>query len=138
MPVSVRGRMQRQRTRDTQPELAVRRELHRRGLRYRVDRRVADGVRSRADIVFGPAMVAVFVDDCFWHGCPVHGSIPANNREWWLGKLSSTVERDRRVATALEVEGWAALRVWEHEELESAADRVEKLVMSRRPDTRRT
>src|SRR5579875_2994608 len=67
---AVRGRMQLQRTRDTAPELAIRRLLHARGLRYRVDVSPLPGLRRRADIVFGPAKVAVFVDGCFWHGCP--------------------------------------------------------------------
>src|SRR4051794_33719830 len=90
------ARMSRVRRRDTRPELALRRQLHGRGLRYRVDAPPFPGLRSRADIVFGPAQVAVYVDGCFWHGCPVHGNLPKNNREWWRAKLAANAARDRQ------------------------------------------
>lgn len=122
-------------TRDTGPELALRRELHRRGLRYRVDIRPVRGVRSRADLVFGPARVAVYVDGCFWHGCPDHGVLPKSNREWWRAKLEANLLRDRATDATLQRLGWAVARVWEHEDPADAADRVERLVRARRPTT---
>src|SRR4051794_36134828 len=88
--VHVQLRMQRQRTRDTAPEIALRSELHRRGLRYRVDAAPLPELRRRADVVFRSARLAVFVDGCFWHGCPDHGVQPRANAEWWRGKLART------------------------------------------------
>src|SRR4051812_41368293 len=84
---AVSTRMSQQRSRDTAPEIALRRELHRRGHRFRVARRPVPGLRSTADIVFGPAKVAVYVDGCFWHSCPEHATQPVSNREWWAEKL---------------------------------------------------
>lgn len=89
-------------------------------------------MRSRADIVFGPSRVAVFVDGCFWHSCPEHSSIPKNNREWWVAKLAANTERDERVNTALVDAGWVVVRVWEHEEMEVAAERIDTVVRQRR------
>ncbi len=124
--------MKRQGRRDTKPELALRRALHARGLRFRVDRRPIPGMRTRADVVFGPAKVAVFVNGCFWHLCPEHRTSPANNRAWWAEKLASNEARDRRVDTDLRSRGWIALRVWEHECTERAAQRIEQHVRARR------
>jgi len=89
-------------------------------------------MRSRADIVFGPARVAVFVDGCFWHGCPEHGTGPKNNAQWWAAKLAANRERDLRVNAELEAAGWMVFRVWEHESPVEAADRIEAIVWSRR------
>jgi DNA mismatch endonuclease (patch repair protein) len=130
---AVSARMQKQRTTGTEPELALRRSLHARGLRYRVDRAPIRGVRTRADVVFGPAKVAVFVDGCFWHCCPDHGTIPRANRAWWSDKLRRNVERDRRTDGLLEDAGWSVVRIWEHEDIATAADRIERAVRSRRP-----
>lgn len=127
----VRSRMQLQRTRDTAPELAVRRLLHAAGLRYRIDRAPLPGLRRRADIVFGPPKVAVYVDGCFWHGCPEHGTQPRSNREWWRDKLRRTAERDADTDRALANAGWLGLRIWEHEPPEEAADRVVRAVLLR-------
>lgn len=124
--------MQRQRRRDTAPELALRRALHRRGLRYRVDRPVVRGVRRRADVVFGPAKVAVFVDGCFWHCCPMHATYPASNAQWWAEKLAGNVARDRATDLALTAAGWLVVRVWEHEDAETAARRITDVVRARR------
>lgn len=124
--------MQRQRRRDTAPELALRRALHRRGLRYRVDRPVVRGVRRRADVVFGPAKVAVFVDGCFWHCCPVHATYPASNAQWWAEKLAGNVARDRATDLALTAAGWLVVRVWEHEDAETAARHITDVVRARR------
>jgi len=126
--VGVSERMSRVRRRDTAPELELRSELHRRGLRYRVDRRPLKGIPSRADLVFGPAKVAVYVDGCFWHSCPEHGTMPRSNEAFWQDKLGRNQERDAAVNEALAAEGWTVVRIWEHEEIEPAADRVEAAV----------
>lgn len=122
---SKRRAMQAQRVRDTTPELALRRELHRRGLRYRVDYPVLP--RRKADIVFTKARVAVFVDGCFWHGCPEHGTWPKNNAEWWRAKIEANRARDADTDERLRAEGWKVIRVWEHEEPAAAAERVTAL-----------
>jgi len=114
--------------RDTAPEVALRSELHRRGLRFRVDRAPVPGVRSRADVVLGPAQVAVYVDGCFWHSCPEHGTMPRSNEAFWQEKLARNQERDAAVNEALAAAGWTVVRIWEHEEIAAAADRVESAV----------
>lgn len=128
---SVRARMREQRRRDTAPELALRRELHRRGRRYRVDRAPLPGLRRRADLVFPTARVAVFVDGCFWHCCPVHGTRPKNNAGWWAAKLDTNVARDRDTDTRLADAGWRVVRVWEHEDAVTAADTVDRALDSK-------
>lgn len=110
--------------RDTLPERAIRSELHRRGFRFRVDRAPLPGVRSRADIVFGPARVAVYVDGCFWHSCPEHGTRPRANAEWWQRKLDRNQERDRETDRVFRENGWTVVRIWEHEDPAAAASRV--------------
>jgi DNA mismatch endonuclease, patch repair protein len=106
---------------DTKPEMALRRALHRQGFRYRKDYRLdLDGARVRPDIAFTARRVAVFVDGCFWHVCPEHGTRPANNTWYWGPKLARNVERDRAADVALEAAGWRVVRIWEHEPLEAA------------------
>ena len=122
--------MSRVRNRHTTPELAIRRELHRRGLRYRVDMPIPGVGRTRPDIVFTRVRVAVFVDGCFWHRCPEHESLPKTNAEWWLNKLNGNVQRDRATDEALTDAGWRVIRVWEHEDLVTAADRIETIIRS--------
>jgi DNA mismatch endonuclease (patch repair protein) len=130
---AVRMRMQRQQTRDTQPELAVRRLLHAEGLRYRVDAPPIRMLRRRADVVFGPAKVALFVDGCFWHGCPDHGARPTrSNDAYWADKIRRNRERDHHTDAELVVAGWISIRVWEHEDPREVADRVILVVKSRR------
>ncbi len=124
--------MSRQRSRDTDVEVALRKLLHASGLRYRVHRRPVKGVRREADIVFGPARVAVFVDGCFWHGCPEHATWPKNNAEFWRTKIEGNRTRDRDTDTRLADAGWLAVRVWEHESPVEAAVRIGVLVQSRR------
>lgn len=119
----VRSRMQKQPSRDTGPEMALRRELHRRGLRYRVQYGILDG-RRRHDIVFTRAGLVVEVLGCFWHKCPAHGALPRANAEWWKAKLTNNVARDERTARELAELGWRVVRVWEHEDPVAAADRV--------------
>ncbi|MEW2328227.1 very short patch repair endonuclease [Micromonospora chersina] len=113
----------------TRPELAIRRELHRRGLRFRVNFRELPG---RPDLAFTRVRLAVFVDGCFWHMCPDHVRLPKNNREWWVAKLEANVNRDREKDRRLTGLGWLAVHVWEHEDPVSAADRVEALWSRRR------
>ncbi|GAF43362.1 very short patch repair endonuclease [Rhodococcus wratislaviensis] len=120
------ARMRAQRRRDTAPELALRRELHRRGVRYYVDRAPMKGVRRRADLVFPRRKVAVYVDGCFWHSCPQHATFPKNNAQWWAEKLAGNVTRDRDTDTRLADAGWTVVRIWEHENPAVAADRVQE------------
>ncbi|MGK8521520.1 very short patch repair endonuclease [Nocardia asteroides] len=124
------ARMARQRRTGTDPELALRRELHRRGLRYYVDRAPIRGQRRRADLVFPRRRVAVYVDGCFWHRCPRHATDPKNNAEWWAAKLAGNVARDRATDAALLAAGWHVVRVWEHEDPVDAADRVQAVLAS--------
>jgi DNA mismatch endonuclease, patch repair protein len=105
--------------------MALRRALHRRGLRYKLDSPIVPGTRRRrVDIVFPGSKVAVFVDGCFWHCCPEHGSQPANNTWYWQPKLARNVERDRAADAALAEAGWRVVRVWEHEPVEAAVEVV--------------
>jgi DNA mismatch endonuclease (patch repair protein) len=115
------------RKRDTRPEIAVRSALHRAGLRFRKDLRISvDGWAVRPDIVFTRRRIAVFVDGCFWHRCPEHGTEPQVNIGYWRPKLQRNVTRDREVDRALRAAGWIAVRVWEHEDPAEAADRIAK------------
>ena len=117
--------MRANRRRDTKPELALRRALHRQGYRFRKDYRLdLDGARVRPDIAFTARRVAVFVDGCFWHACPDHGSKPAANVWYWEPKLRRNVERDRAADAALAAAGWDVVRIWEHEPLEAAVTAV--------------
>jgi DNA mismatch endonuclease (patch repair protein) len=119
--------------RDTGPELALRRELHRLGLRYRVDAPPLPAQpRRRADVVFRPVRVAVYVDGCFWHGCPQHGRTPTSNATWWAAKIDRNRERDVDTNSHLEAAGWSATRIWEHDDPRTAAVRIAELVRSRR------
>jgi DNA mismatch endonuclease (patch repair protein) len=110
---------------DTAPEIALRRLLHARGLRFRKDHAiVADGIRARADLVFTRRRVAVFVDGCFWHGCARHCRMPARNSAYWRAKIGRNRARDERVTAELTAHGWKVVRIWEHEPLDAAAQRV--------------
>jgi DNA mismatch endonuclease, patch repair protein len=128
---AVRRRMQRTRQYDTPAEIALRKVIHARGLRYRVDCQPIAGMRARADIVFTKARVAVFVDGCFWHSCPLHGTVPKRNHRWWIEKLEANRRRDESATVALEKEGWLVLRFWEHEDPTSAAEIVVETVHQR-------
>lgn len=111
--------------RDTGPELALRRVLYRRGLRYRVHRRPLPDLARQADIVFTGAKVAVFVDGCFWHGCPDHGRREHRTNSWyWPKKIAANKDRDRDTNERLIAAGWVPVRIWEHEQPDAAADRV--------------
>lgn len=112
------------RRRDTGPELAVRRILHRAGLRYRVDSAPVPRLRFRADIVFSRARVAVFIDGCYWHMCPQHFVMPVANLDYWQPKLERNVLRDRQADELLRREGWEVLRFWEHESPTASASAI--------------
>lgn len=116
--------------RDTAPELAVRRELHRRGLRYRVDYPLPMAPRRRTDIAFTRLKVAVFIDGCFWHGCPTHGTSPARNSDYWGPKLDRNRARDVETTRLLADAGWLVLRYWEHEPARDVADSIERTYRS--------
>jgi|SRR5690349_1341032 len=124
-------RLSRVRQRDTALEKALRSELHRRGMRFRVQTRLIPGLRRTADIVFRSARVAVFVDGCFWHCCPEHATYPQNNADWWRVKLEANVARDRDTDQRLRKLGWLSMRIWEHESVESAVERVVTVVRER-------
>ena len=120
--------MQPQREHDTTPELLLRRTLHARGLRYFVHRKLLPGLRREADLVFVRARVAVFVDGCFWHSCPQHGTPPKRNAQWWSTKLERNRVRDADTDRRLREEGWLVVRVWEHENIEEAVLKIETLL----------
>jgi DNA mismatch endonuclease, patch repair protein len=101
---------------------AIRRELHRRGRRFRIN---YPGLPGWPDLAFTRATVAVFVDDCFWRRCPWHCTVPDVDRAWWLGKLERAVARDQELDARLAELGWSVVRVWEHESAIEAADRIE-------------
>lgn len=110
---------------DTKPEIRLRSALHRLGYRFRKDMPIRVGdVRVRPDIVFSRRRLAVFVDGCFWHCCPVHGRQPGRNSWYWTPKLQRNVERDGEVTAALTEHGWTVIRLWEHESLDAAVDQV--------------
>jgi DNA mismatch endonuclease (patch repair protein) len=129
---AARQRMVGQRRRDTAPELQLRRALHARGLRYYVHRQPSPGLRRQADVVFPRARVAVFMDGCFWHGCPEHGRKANGANGWyWPEKIERNRARDADTNAQLAAAGWVAVRVWEHECAETAASRVEATVQMR-------
>jgi DNA mismatch endonuclease (patch repair protein) len=104
--------------------MGLRRELHRLGLRYRVNLPLPGLPRRRADLTFTRQKVVVFVDGCFWHGCPEHATFPKRNATWWETKLQRNRARDRETDQYLFTLGWRVVRVWEHEPAEVAAGRV--------------
>jgi len=116
--------MSRQASRDTAPEVALRRLLHARGWRFRVGYPVPGLPRRTIDIAFPRARVAVLVHGCFWHRCPTHATQPKANAAWWTAKIERNVLRDAETETHLRSLGWVTVTVWEHEEPGSAADRV--------------
>lgn len=123
--------MQGNRRKDTHPELAVRRAVHALGLRYRVDARPLPDLNRRADLVFRGAKIAVFVDGCYWHGCPRHGTWPATNSEYWSSKIRRNVARDRDTDERLISQGWLPLRFWEHDDPDMAAVSIRASVLER-------
>lgn len=127
-----RANMQANRRRDTAPEMAVRRLVHARGFRYRVDFPPLARLNRRADLVFTRAQVAVFIDGCYWHGCSEHSSIPRTNVEYWGPKISRNRARDEDTDQQLRDAGWTVVRMWEHEPSERIAAVVMETVAAAR------
>ena len=123
--------MQSNKSRDTKPELALRSAVHARGLRYRVSVKPLAGLRRTADLVFPRAKVAVFLDGCFWHGCPEHHTVARANARFWAEKVEGNRARDRDTDGRLADAGWVSVRIWEHEDPRAAAQRVEQVVRGR-------
>lgn len=121
---ATRNVMRANRSRNTGPELALRRELHAMGLRYRVHHRVPVLTRRTIDIAFTRIRLAVFVDGCFWHGCPEHGTRPKSNIQYWSRKIEVNRARDASTDEHLTALGWTVLRLWEHESLPRATEVV--------------
>jgi DNA mismatch endonuclease, patch repair protein len=113
---------------DTRPEVQLRSELHRRGLRFRKHLEIRGaGWKVAPDVVFPRQRLAIFVDGCFWHSCPTHGTSPRSNSDYWSAKLARNRARDARDTTNLNEAGWRVIRVWEHEPVNSAADTIARL-----------
>lgn len=127
-----RAVMQGNRRRDTKPEMAVRRLVHARGLRYRVDAKPIPQLNRRADLVFTRTKVAVFIDGCYWHGCPEHGTTAKKNANYWGPKILRNQERDRETDHLLTDAGWTIVRVWEHEPPEAVAAQIIEAVSAHR------
>jgi len=123
-PMSKSEQMARVRGQDTGPELALRRALWHAGLRYRV----RPGIPGKPDLVFLGCKLAVFIDGCFWHGCPDHYKAPATNATFWAGKIEGNIARDRIVNRRLSEMGWSVLRFWEHELEEALQGVVERII----------
>lgn len=118
------NRMKAAKPRDTAPEKSLRSELHKKGLRYRIDVKPLKELNRRADIVFRSAKVAIFVDGCFWHGCPIHGTQAKANAEFWRNKIKQNQARDSETNQLLKKAGWKVVRVWEHEDSEKASKKI--------------
>lgn len=129
--------MEANRRTNTNPERLLRSALHMRGLRFRKDRRFRAGDRwVRPDIVFGPVQLAVFVDGCFWHRCPIHSTHPRANAAYWQAKFARNVARDRADDHALTRAGWTVMRIWEHEDPSAAAEHIEMAIRAHAPPGR--
>lgn len=120
------------RQKGTNGELALRVELHKRGLRYRVNYVVSLKPRRIADIVFTKVKVAVFVDGCFWHGCPQHATWPKSNAAFWRDKIMRNMTRDVETTTLLEAAGWTVVRIWSHVPASEASDIVFRVIEERK------
>lgn len=123
--------MQANRPHGTSIEVAVRQGLFGMGYRFFKDRRPLPDLRCEADVVFPTAKVAVFIDGCFWHGCPQHATRPAINRDWWARKLDRTIERDEANNKALRSAGWTVLRFWEHQPIDGIVSGVTVVLRDR-------
>ncbi|MFT5555961.1 very short patch repair endonuclease [uncultured Bradyrhizobium sp.] len=121
-------RMARVRQKGTDAELFLRKALHARGLRYRLHVPLLTKPRRVADIVFSSARVAIFVDGCFWHGCPEHASWPKSNAQFWRDKIETNRARDADTDRRLRASGWRVVRVWSHESADDAAERIEDII----------
>ncbi|GHG58123.1 very short patch repair endonuclease [Streptomyces griseocarneus] len=129
-----RRNMQAIRSRDTKPEQLIRRLVHAQGLRYRVHARPIPDLRRTADLVFRPVKVAVFIDGCYWHGCPEHYLAPRINAGYWSEKVARNMARDRDTDERLIAEGWLVLRFWEHESSDACSLKIVSTVRNRRAE----
>lgn len=123
---TVRRHMELQRRRDTKPEVQLRKALHAKGYRFRVNYPVPGRPRRTIDIAFTRAKVAIFVDGCFWHSCPTHGVAPKNNAAWWATKLTENQIRDKETTQILRQDGWRVVRLWEHQTVDEQLELVEQ------------
>jgi len=123
--------MQAIRTRDTKPELLLRQELHRRGMRFRVNVSVPEMPRRSIDVAWSGKRIAVFIDGCYWHGCLEHSTVPKVNADYWVPKIEGNRRRDLETKKYLEGRGWSVLRFWEHEAVDEVADVIQDVVRSR-------
>lgn len=130
--LKVRASMRGNRGKDTKPELILRSLLHGRGMRYRVDARPVAEIRRRADLVFSGDRIAVFVDGCFWHGCPEHYRPAMRNADFWRQKIDGNRARDTETNDTLAAAGWTVIRVWEHDDPVQAATLIESAVRRKR------
>ncbi len=117
--------MSRIRGKNTKPELLLRKALWRRGLRYRLK----IGLPGRPDLVFPGERIAIFVDGCFWHGCPEHSTKPKQNAVFWETKLALNIARDRKVNALLAEQGWTVVRFWEHQVEKELDQCIEQLAL---------
>lgn len=129
-----RARMRANRGRDTLPELNLRRAVHALGLRFYVNRKPMGNLRRTADLTFPRERVAVFLDGCFWHGCPHHHTTSKANAGYWAEKVQRNRERDADTDARLAAAGWTVLRIWEHDDARDAAQRVAEIVRRRRSE----
>jgi len=135
---TTRARMRKQPRRDTKPETNLRKHVHALALRYRVNEKPMPDLRRNADLVFRGARVAVFVDGCFWHGCPIHARPTKSHTKWWADKIAANKRRDLDTTRKLERAGWEVIRMWEHEDPAEVAKRVQAAVQARSPVPART
>jgi DNA mismatch endonuclease (patch repair protein) len=117
--------------RDNTRERELRSCLHRLGLRFRVHRRLLPGTSRTVDVVLPASRIAVFIDGCFWHGCPNHGTWPRRNAAWWRAKIRENRKRDHDTDLRLKADGWWVVRVWEHEPAGIAANRIRRIAIAR-------
>ena len=122
--IAALNRMRAAKPRDTAPEKAIRSAIHSRGLRFRIDSKPIKELNRRADIVLRSVKVAIFIDGCFWHGCPIHGTQAKANAEFWCSKIKRNQERDADTTRQLKEAGWKVIRVWEHEDPMEAAEKI--------------
>jgi DNA mismatch endonuclease (patch repair protein) len=124
--------MQGNKSRDTKPELAIRKAVHAMGLRYRVNVQPLPAVRRTADLVFPREKVAVMVDGCYWHGCPEHHTSSKSNQAYWLHKIAENRERDLDTDARFADAGWHVIRIWEHVDPLAAAQTIKDAVVAHR------
>lgn len=117
---------------NTTAEMSIRRCLHAMGFRYRVDKVVLRSPRRKSDICFANLKIAIFIDGCFWHGCPRHGTMPKRNRKFWRKKINTNRARDRDTTKRLRNCGWSVIRIWEHEDPSAAAERIAQVINQKR------